>query len=102
MSLAQAGIAEAFAESLDEFGDTITIKGQSIKCLVSKDSMDSALEDGGYAVTGALTVRVRLSALADPKPTHNDPVVIGGQRYKIAEITQDPGALIVKYRATRR
>lgn len=102
MSLAQSGITDAFSEMLETFGDTVTIKGQTVSALVSKDAMESALEEGGYAVTGALIVRVPDALLATPKPTHNDPVLIGGQRYKISEITQDPGAAVVKYRATRR
>ena len=102
MSLAQAGITEAFSEMLENFGDVITINGQAVRALLSKDAMDSALEDGGYAVSGALVVRVPIALLATPKPTHNDPILIGGQRYKISEITQDPGAAVVKYRATRR
>lgn len=102
MSLAQAGITEAFEEMLENFGDTVVINGQSVRALVSKDAMDSALEDGGYPVSGALVVRVLFAALATPKPIHNDPILIGSQRYKISEITQDPGAAVVKYRATRR
>lgn len=102
MSLAQAGITEAFSEMLEEFGDTVTINGQAIRAMISKDAMDSALEEGGYAITGALVVRVPIALLTAPKPVHNDPILIGGQRYKISEITQDPGAAVVKYRATRR
>lgn len=102
MSLAQSGITDAFSEMLENFGDTVTVNGQSVTALVSKDAMDSALEEGGYAVSGALVVRVPEALLATPKPTHNDPVIIGGQRYKISEISRDPGSAVVKYRATRR
>lgn len=102
MSLAQAGITEAFSEMLENFGDSVTLNGQAVRALISKDAMDSALEEGGYAVTGALIVRVAVAMLATPKPIHNDPILIGGQRYKISEISQDPGASVVKYRATRR
>jgi len=102
MSLAQAGITDAFEEMLENFGDTVTINSQSVPALVSKDAMDSALEEGGYPVSGALVVRVPFASLATPKPIHNDPILIGGQRYKISEITQDVGSSVVKYRATRR
>jgi len=102
MSLAQAGITDAFAEMLENFGDTVVINSQSIRAIVSKDAMDSALEEGGFPVSGALVVRVLFAALATPKPNHNDPILIGDQRYKISEITQDVGSAVVKYRATRR
>ena len=38
MSLAQSGITDAFSEMLETFGDTVTIKGQTVSALVSKDA----------------------------------------------------------------
>lgn len=101
MSLAQTDIADAFSEMLVNFGDTITINGVSVQAIVSKDSLDTALEEGGYPVTGALVVRLLVAQLTT-LPVHNAPILISGQRYKISEITQDPGSSVIKYRATRR
>ncbi len=87
---------------LETFGVPIKIKEQTVICLVSKTGIDTALEEGGFATTGAVTVRCRLAALATPKPVANDPLTLQGQRYKIHEILSEPDSLIVKYLATRR
>ena len=102
MSLAQNELAEAFVEIMQDFAELVEISGEPVRALLSKDALESALEEGGYSVTGALTLLVLESELPEPLPTHNAAVLIGGQRYKISEITQDPGSAIIKYRATRR
>lgn len=103
MSLAQTESVDAFIEARDVFGVSITIKEQEdLICLVSKDGLDTALGEGGFVTSGAVTVRVLLSELEEPLPIANDPMIVSGQRYKIHEIDSPPESSIVKYIATRR
>lgn len=102
MSQAQTDHVDAFSEMLADFGVEVTLNGQVLTCLVSKEGIDTQLEEGGFVTTGGVIVRALLASLNTPLPVANDPILLSGQRYKIHEIAIEPESAIVKYLATRR
>ena len=102
MNAIQAAAAEAFVEILRDAGVPVTIGGREYQAMVSPSGLAVDLEDGGFTQDGALTVRLLVAHLPTPLPSHNDTILIGGERHKIEEINRKPGAGIIEYRVARR
>lgn len=102
MNALQAAAAEAFVEILRDAGVPVTIGGREHQAMVSPSGLAVDLEDGGFTQDGALTVRLLVAHLPTPLPTHNDMILIGGERHKIEEINRKPGSGIIEYRVARR
>ena len=102
MNSLQAAAAEAFVEILRDAGVPVTIGGKDHQAMVSPSGLAVDLEEGGFTQDGALTVKLLVAHLPTPAPAHNDTIHIGGDRYKIDEISRKPGAGIIEYRVARR
>lgn len=102
MNAIQAAAAEAFVEILRDAGVPVTIGGREYQAMVSPSGLAVDLEEGGFTQDGALTVKLLVAHLLTPLPTHNDTILIGGDRHKIEEINRKPGAGIIEYRVARR
>lgn len=98
----QAAAAEAFVEILRDAGVPVIIDDKTYQAMVSLSSLAVDLEEGGFTQDGSLTVKLLVAHLPSPIPAHNDTILIGGDRYKIDEISRKPGAGIVEYRVARR
>jgi hypothetical protein len=98
----QAAAAEAFVEILRDAGVPVIIGGREYQAMVSPSGLAVDLEEGGFTQDGALTVRLLVSHLPTPPPTHNDTILIGDECHKIEEINRKPGAGIIEYRVARR
>lgn len=102
MNLLQTAAAEAFVEILTDSGVPVTIGGSECQAMVSPAGLSVDLQEGGFVNDGSMAVRMLVASLPNPAPAHNDTITIGGDRYKIDEITIAPGAGIIEYRAVRR
>ena len=102
MNLLQSAAAEAFVEILRDAGVPVIIGDVTYQAMVSPSGLAVDLEVGGFTQDGSLTVRLLVAHLPTPLPAHNDTIHIGGERYKIDEISRKPGAGIIEYRVARR
>lgn len=102
MNYIQSATAEAFVEILRDAGVPVTIGGKDYQAMVSPSGLAVDLEEGGFTQDGSLTVKLLVAHLPTSLPAHNDTIHIGGDRYKIDEISRKPGAGIVEYRVARR
>jgi len=82
----QAAAAEAFVEILRDAGVPVTTGGKDYQAMVSPSGLAVDLEEGGFTQDGALTVRLLAAHLPISPPTHNDTILIGGDRYKIVSV----------------
>jgi hypothetical protein len=102
MNVLQREAAEAFVEILRDAGVPVTIGGREYQAMVSQSGLAVDLEEGGFTQDGSLTVKLLVAHLPTPLPTHNDTILIGGERHKIEEIIRKPGSGIIEYRVARR
>ncbi len=102
MNVLQHESAAAFVEILRDAGVPVTIGSKNYQAMVSPSGLAVDLEEGGFTQDGSLTVRLLVAHLPISPPTHNDTILIGGDRYKIDEINRKPGAGIIEYRVARR
>lgn len=93
---------EAFREIISDIGVPVTIAGVVYNAAVNVGGLNINLEEGGFSEDGSLTIRMLAEDLPTPLPSQNSSITVGGDRYKVEEISRKPGSGVIEYRVSRR
>lgn len=85
MTAADTALESAFAESLAEFGEDVTVGGVVVSAVVTAAALDAQFVDGGTGEGGGKSIAVAKTALVS-MPAKMTACIVRGQTLQVLQV----------------